>query len=262
MKHKDGSFIWVRSRGEALRDEYGKPYRMAGSQTDISEEKAIKEKIIDSHRQMVTIFENMEDIVYVVDIESYEILFLNKKGLEVWGNVEGKRCWEIMYNEMDAPCSFCKNFDLFNKGKPKDIVIKSEEYNETHGKWYRTIDRGILWSNNRPAKLQIAYDITENKVSEEILYNEKEKFKTTLFSVGEGVIATDEKGIIQVINKVAENLTGWNESDVIGRPIGDVYQIVDESTKEFTENIVLDVLKSGDRVSNLDGSLLISKEEC
>lgn len=61
-------------------------------------------------------FENMDEVVYVSDIDSHELVYMNKKGLELYGfhspgEIAGKKCYEILQNS-SAPCSICNNHEL------------------------------------------------------------------------------------------------------------------------------------------------------
>ncbi len=90
------------------------------------------------------------------------------------------------------------------------------------------------------------------KVSEEWL-------RTTLGSIGDGVIATDMKGCITFMNPVAEALTGWIEGEIVGKPMQEVFHIINESTRETVENPVTQVLKDGRVVRLANHTLLITK---
>lgn len=103
-------------------------------------------------------------------------------------------------------------------------------------------------------------NITERKKIEMELSLEKKLLKTTLTSVGDGVISTDYMGNIVFLNKVGEMLTGWTQEDAKGKSIEDVFNIVNEYTREKNENIVKKVLKSG-RIEELaNHTILIGKD--
>ncbi|MDO8881183.1 MAG: ATP-binding protein [Coriobacteriia bacterium] len=78
----------------------------------------------------------------------------------------------------------------------------------------------------------------------------------TLASIGDGVIATDAAGLIQFINPVAARLTGWPESEAIGRPIGAVFDVRDGESGEAAPCPVSKVLDVGD-VCSIDGQVML-----
>lgn len=79
-------------------------------------------------------------------------------------------------------------------------------------------------------------DITERKVYEEALFREKESAQIMLQAIGDGVITTDADSIIDYINPVAENLTGWRLEDAMGRNVDEVFRAFHEETCEPLEN--------------------------
>jgi len=103
-------------------------------------------------------------------------------------------------------------------------------------------------------------DITDRKNMEHQLYNEKEQFKATLISVGDGVISTDTQGNVLIMNRVSEQLTGWNHEEAVGRPMEEVFHIIHEQTRERAENPVAKVLASGETVEIAKRTLLLSKD--
>ncbi|MBF7097516.1 HD domain-containing phosphohydrolase [Alkalibacter mobilis] len=102
-------------------------------------------------------------------------------------------------------------------------------------------------------------DVTERKQIEEDLYNEKEHFKTTLLSVGDGIITTDNKGRIIVMNPVAEMLTGWTITDAKGKNVGKIYKTKDGLTNNFCKNPAKDILETGRMTELSTDTYLISK---
>lgn len=105
----------------------------------------------------------------------------------------------------------------------------------------------------------ILQDITERNKMETQLYNEKELFKTTLISIGDGVISTDTQGQVLIMNKVAEQLTGWTQSEAVGQPIDTVFQIINEFTRAKCNNPVAKVLAMERIIELANHTLLISK---
>ena len=83
--------------------------------------------------------------------------------------------------------------------------------------------------------------------------------RTTLYSIGDAVITTDQEGRVRMLNAAAERLTGYTEAEAAGRSIEDVFFIVNEQTRAVVENPVRSVLRDG-RVSGLaNHTLLISR---
>jgi len=88
----------------------------------------------------------------------------------------------------------------------------------------------------------------------------QEQFRTTLYSIGDAVITTDIGGLVQQMNPVAELLTGWLEAEAKGKPLDEVFHIVNEDSRDVVENPVDRVLREGIVVGLANHTLLISKE--
>ncbi len=82
---------------------------------------------------------------------------------------------------------------------------------------------------------------------------------TTLESTGDAVIATDADGKVIFMNRVAVQLTGWNEEEAQGRDCRDVFHIVSASTRKETESPVTKVLRDGTQSGLANNTILISK---
>ncbi|MGE0710392.1 MAG: response regulator [Planctomycetota bacterium] len=71
------------------------------------------------------------------------------------------------------------------------------------------------------------------------------RYATTLASIGDGVVATDAGGRVTFLNPVAERLTGWPLAEAAGRPLSEVFRIIDERTRAPVEDPVQKVLQTG-----------------
>lgn len=92
------------------------------------------------------------------------------------------------------------------------------------------------------------------------LWQSQEEFKITLYSIGDAVITTDRHGSIKYLNHVAEQLTGWKESQAKRKKLEHVFKIFHENTREKVENPVERVLREGSVVGLANHTLLISKD--
>ena len=88
----------------------------------------------------------------------------------------------------------------------------------------------------------------------------QEEFRTTLYSIGDAVITTDDAGRIRQMNPVAEQLTGWPETEARDQPLDAVFRIVNEETRAIVENPVQLVLREGKVVGLANHTLLIARD--
>lgn len=92
------------------------------------------------------------------------------------------------------------------------------------------------------------------------LSQEKEWLRVTLKSIGDAVITTDKKGIVHWLNPVAERMTGWMSDEAKGRPLSQVFHIVNEETRKSTENPVATCIAQEKIVGLAKHTILISRD--
>jgi len=102
--------------------------------------------------------------------------------------------------------------------------------------------------------------IDELQKTKDLLTEEKETMLVTLLSIGDGVIVTDCEGKVVMTNKVAERLNGWTNAEAVGRPLSEIFHIVNEITNEPCENPVEKMIERGHVVGLADNTILISKD--
>ncbi len=106
----------------------------------------------------------------------------------------------------------------------------------------------------------IIRDITELVKMQEELDAERERLAVTLRSIGDGVISTDVQGRVVLLNREAEKLTGWTQAEAMGKPLPEVFQIVNEYSRETVANPVDKVLREGAVVGLANHTILISRD--
>ncbi|HKQ46809.1 MAG TPA: PAS domain S-box protein [Phycisphaerae bacterium] len=92
------------------------------------------------------------------------------------------------------------------------------------------------------------------------LHDQREWFRTTLGSIGDAVIATDTKGRVTFLNPIAEELTGWTQAAAAGRPLTDVFHIVNEETRAVVEDPAARALREGCVVGLANHTILIARD--
>ena len=152
------------------------------------------------------IMEEVDEIVYVSDIATYEILYLNEFGKKVFGLTDigkGRKCYEVLQG-IDAPCPFCTNQFL-----NCETFYTWELTNPISHRHYLLRDKLIRW-NGRLARLEFAVDITEKeKISQAV--QRKLDIESTLLECIR--ILNREENFPQAVDMVLENLGMMHQAD-------------------------------------------------
>src|SRR5215210_4013729 len=113
----------------------------------------------------------------------------------------------------------------------------------------------------RSVALQNAQSILlARRRAEEDLRKQSEWLRVTLASIGDAVISTDAEGRVTFMNGVAESLTGCLQAEALGRPLPDIFHIINEQTRQPVDNPVEKVLREGKVVGLANRTVLIAKD--
>ena len=100
----------------------------------------------------------------------------------------------------------------------------------------------------------------ERKIIEESLFEMKERAQVTLDCIGDAVICTDLAGNVSFLNPVAETLTGWDLKEASGRPLAEVFRIMDATTRITTPNPMAKAVAQ-DRVGALPANCILVRRD-
>ncbi|TNF56813.1 PAS domain S-box protein, partial [bacterium] len=132
------------------------------------------DEIQESRKRLTAILDSLDAIVYVADMNTHEILFINRYTQNIFGDITGQTCWKALQHEQSLPCDFCSNDKLLTpEGEPTGVYTW-EFQNTKNKKWYEIRDRAIRWTDGRWVRLEIATDITDRKNSAEELSKYRE----------------------------------------------------------------------------------------
>jgi diguanylate cyclase (GGDEF)-like protein len=125
-----------------------------------------KERAEEAHDRLLSVLDSIDAIIYVADMQTYELLFVNRYTREIFGDITGRICWQTLQVGQSGPCPFCTNDKLVNAvGEPQ--MCRWEFRNTVNGHWYDIRDRAIRWVDGRLVRMEIAMDISSRKKSEE-----------------------------------------------------------------------------------------------
>jgi len=184
---------------------------------DITERRQAEEMLKYSKLQFEAVVNNLDSAIYIADMKSNEILFMNQHMKDEFGeDLTGKICWQVIHNNQDAPCEFCTNDRLIDAdGNPKKPYVW-EFYNQILENWYELRDQVIPWLDGRLVRMEIATDITERRETEDALRESEAKYRDLVENINEVIYAVDKNGLITYLSPAIESKSGYNREELIG----------------------------------------------
>jgi len=236
LKTKDGNYKWILNWGKIAEfDDEGNPVRALGTHIDIDERKRAEETLKIVHEQFASVMDSLDALIYVIDMATMEILFMNKKSKDIFGDCEGRKCKDVLYSGMSFPCDACPNYKLVDEnGKPAE-AYHFEYENENTGQWFEITDKAIYWPGEKIVKLEIAYDITERKKNEEVL-RDLNATKDRLFSIIGHDLKNPLSDIIGFSELLRRNYTNYSSEKVM--KFHELIYNSARTTNELLENLL------------------------
>jgi len=154
--------------------------------------------LADAHQRVLTILDSMDALVYVADMETCEILYINQYGRSEHGNVHGMKCWQVLHEGQTGPCDFCTNDKLLNASSQPTGVYYWEHNKTKTQKWYACRDIALQWTDGRMVRLEIATDITQRKKAEEALQSQL-KFEKMVSEISSYIVSLPPQQLDQGI---------------------------------------------------------------
>jgi diguanylate cyclase (GGDEF)-like protein/PAS domain S-box-containing protein len=161
------------------------------------------------------------------------------------GEIDGVHVTDIIQNHFHVPviylteCSECKTLDKNQLSEPFNYIVKP-----------------FIESD-----LQFAVEMALYKhQSKKMLYEEKQRLAAIINSMGCAVIVTYANGCIQMMNSTAELITGWKQSEALGKDLVEVVSLVDKDIGEKIGNLATDAIEAGEILDLPENCTLITKD--
>ncbi|ARU30524.1 hypothetical protein CAP31_01725 [Sulfuriferula sp. AH1] len=191
------------------------------------------------------------------------IMFVNDKFCMVSGYTPDELFGQnhrMLNSGMHAPDFFDKMWQAIGRGKIWHGEICNRARDGRLYWVYSTIVPILDEGTHQPKRYQAIYfDITARKQLETALQLEKERAEVTLASIGDAVMTTDIEGKVTFLNEIAERLTGWSANEAIGMAIEQIFNIVNEVTRQPADNPVRKVVREKHVVGLMENLVLISR---
>lgn len=256
----DGKTIWVNMHVSFIRNNNGEVDGIQGVTRDISEQKKLQESLQREQLFNQKILDSLPGIFYLYTYPQLELVRYNNNhetllGYET-GEIANRHIMDWHIPEAKATVQQAVDDVMIQGHNVLESPLLSKE-----GEYVPFLMTGVSFDTPGQQYLMgIGVDLRERKKIEEQVYLEKELFKTTLLSVGDGVISSDQQGNVLLLNKVAEVLTGWTQDDALGKPLNEVFHIINEYTREQCENPVKKVLETGKIIELANHTILVAKD--
>ncbi len=196
MVCKNNQRIPTEFNAAAIKNDLGTVRYIIAIGRDIRERKKAERELESSHQRFLTVLDSIDATVYVVDMDTHEILFMNQYMKDVFGrDMTGETCFTA-FRSQETPCSFCPIAELKDSPGGDRNVCAWQNRNPVTDKWYMNHDRIIEWTDGRQVKLQIATDITELKQMEARL---RQRHKMESIGTLAGGVAHDFNNILGII---------------------------------------------------------------
>ena len=259
---RGGQRIWVRAVGHA-EFEGGKPVRLYGAFQDIT--RRVQGRLaLEAAQQRVALATQSGGIgIWERDLQTDERRWDSRTyqlfGLPADCRDDPTEVWERHTHPEDLPAVKQAKRDAIAHGTKLDIdfrvVWPDGSIHHLH-----SAGQVICNSQGQPTKLiGVDWDVTPLRELNARLAEQHELLRVTLQSIGDAVITTDAQSQVTWLNPSAERMTGWLTSEALGRPLAQVFHIVNEETRLPTENPVAACLAQGKIVGLANHTVLISR---
>lgn len=220
--------VYFRTVVFPIKDENGKLKNVILMFEDITEQKKAEQAIKKVHENFASVMNEMDSLVYVSDMNTYELLFINSYGRKIWGDHVGKPCWSVLQEGQKGPCAFCTNDKLLDtNGGPAGVYVWEFQNTKDH-QWYECRDQAIEWPDGRLVRMQAATNITFRKQAQDKIIIERNRAELFLDLLGHDV-------------------TNINQGILISAELLDRKNDLTEDTKKY----ILNIIQQSNRISKL-----------
>lgn len=274
MLRRDGEPVDVLLSATLERDEHGRAVRSLAVVEDVTLRRRAERELAREHERLRNLIEGTHAGTWEWNVQTGEVI-VNPRWAAILGwSVEDLGAVTNQFRaDIAHPDELPNTRALLREhfAGRSDAYVAEVRLRHRDGHWIWVEDRGRLITRTADGRPEWVYgihiDITDRKRRDEVLSrlsmqlaDQHELMRVTLKSIGDAVITTDAAGLISWLNPVAERMTGWLSSEALGRPLLQVFHIVNEETREPAPDPVAACMAEGKVVGLAHQTLLISRD--
>jgi PAS domain S-box-containing protein len=264
MKKKEGLFFDVQLESTVIPGPGQGEARYRTVIIDISRRKHTERLLKYGRHQLESVLNRIESSVYVADMRSHEIHFMNTHMIkEHKADLTGQICWAAIHGKQTGPCDICSNDSLLDEaGNPAEPCIQ-EFYDKESDQWHELTSLAIPWTDGRIVRLEIARNITARKHAEKkqkeitLILEEKVKERTaeledmnatlrTLLKkrdadkneIEEKIFANHKLILAPIIQNLKKNLTQESQKGMMEILESELENILSPFSKKLSDHMV------------------------
>ena len=228
-QRKDKQIIWIEATGTNLLLD-PKVNAIVVNFRDITEKKYHEEEVKNNEKRFRSLVENTGEGIALID-KNGKIIYTTATVTELLGysqeEYEKKDPASVMHPDDRATVQEQSKKILNKPGSSVSLQYRVKHKNGTY-RWFDVLATNLLDDEAVHAYVIKFRDITDQKNIQEEVRKEKIEDEAMLGSIGDGIIATDNKGVITMINKRGTDMLGWTEKELVGQNIATVIPLEDE----------------------------------
>jgi len=215
MHRKDGSLQWISVNVRMVKDDQGKPLYYEGTMMDITSQKKAQAALAESEERYRTAIEHSNDAVSI--IRGDKMQYVNKRFVEIFGydsreEIIGQSVTLVVHPD-DRDMVITIN-QKRQRGESVPVRYEFKGMTKDGRVIYIEVSAAAIVYRGTPENLVYLRDITERKVAEEVMRNERDRFRTLSENAPFGIIMIDKAGKFEYINPRFKELFGYNLDDV------------------------------------------------
>ncbi|MGE4485945.1 MAG: PAS domain S-box protein, partial [Oscillospiraceae bacterium] len=237
----------------------GKIKYLIGSRTDITEIRLLKKDKEELFRRLTSMFDGHTAAMLLIDPESGRIRDANPAACAFYG-----------YSVNELLSMTIQDINMMPEYEVRRRRIMAYHEKQRYFLFPHRLKSGEvrlvdvyscpIAYGGKTELFSIIFDVTDRERFREAMNREKELLSITLHSIGDGVITTDNDGLVTSLNNAAEEITGWREAEACGRPFAEIIRLKNEDDGKDVENPIGLVMKTGKIIGLANHTVLVRKD--
>lgn len=221
----DGKITWVNTVKTPVRDEKGNVNGVLVIFWDISDRKQAEAAARAERERFEAMLDALPAMICLLTTD-YQVAFANRAFRGVFGESNGKRCYEYCF-EQNAPCSFCESFQVLKANAPHDWEVE-------HGdRVIHVFDFPFRDSDGSPLVLEMDIDVTKQRLLEQKLQESLRYNRGLLETSLDPLVTISHHGKVTDVNEATEKVTGIRRDQLVGTDFCDYFTDPDKARQAY-----------------------------